>query len=1203
MKKILYVLSGLLLALAQGAAAQLAPVADSRTLEFIPNQGQWPSYVRYAGTVPGGHLYLEPAGLRYVLLQSIKHPAHGGEPGSSLPHLPPADSLLRGHQVRVQFVGADAGTPLVPATATGEVRNYLHGNDPAHWAHSVPTYRQVRYQAPWPGIGARFYENQRQQLEYDFELAAGANPALVKLKYTGASRLTLSRDGRLHIGTTVGELTELAPQAYQTDSTSGERQPVACHYRLRATDSTVTFELGRYDHRRPLVIDPTVLFSTYTGATGDNWGFTAAYDAAGNMYSGGIVLNYAGALAPNYPTTVGAFQTTFAGVIDIAVIKYNTTVNGPASRVWATFVGGDRQDFPSSLVVNAQNELIILGTTASTNYPTSTTAFQRNFNGGTRADPFGDATIDPIYNVTTGTDIVVTRLNSTGSAIVASTYLGGSGTDGLVPYDRTTTVRQLPQNYGDAFRSDVVTDAAGNIYLASVTSSPNFPITSGSFGAAPKGGSDAVVVKMPPTLSALTWSGYLGGSADDAAYSIQLDASSNVYVTGGTLSPNFPATAGALATQASGDVDGFVARIAASGGSVQRASYLGTSAYDQSFFVQIGADGGVYLLGQTMGAWPVSAGIYSNAGSRQFIQKMSPDLDQRLLSTVFGSGRSTIDISPTAFLVDQCDRIYVCGWGGNGNRSMYTSQAFLFNGYTHGMPVTATAVRATPDTPNAGSDFYLAQFTPGLTQLAYGTYYGDATPGSFGDHVDGGTSRFDPRGVAYAAVCACFDAAGFPVPPGAFTYSTVNGTRGSNCNNAAFKLNFEPQAAMAGGDVTTCINGVPVPLVGMPTGGTWSGPGVTGSVATGYVFTPSAALLGPQVLTYTIRGVITACTATATKTVTVAPLPQVTAPTLPAICANGGALALATGQPAGGTWSGPGVSGSAAGGFVFTPSLALVGIQTLTYSVISAQGCTGQGSTTVQVLSALPITLAADTALCPGSTAAIRLRASVPGGVWSGPGVTASGVFTPPATPGTVSVVYTLGAGSLCPTSATRRITLLPAAVLAAASGPVLCDSLSGRRPLMLVPYTVRFSQPAFAGLPDAVLTWDFGDGSGPATGLSVTHTYTKAGTFQATATVQFNNNRCSAQVVLAPIQVGEMFIPNVFTPNGDQLNEHFAPRIGGCPPHLQIFSRWGQKVYENAAYLNNWDGAGHVPGIYYYLLTIPGGSEVIKGWVELVRQ
>jgi hypothetical protein len=1356
------------------AAAPQSGPTDGRTLEFVPNKGQWPSAVRYAGAVPGGHLYLEANGLHYVLMQPIEHP-HGAVTGTTkpiasaagqrtavaLPPVPNADSLVRGHQVRVRFVGADATTPLTPTEATGQVRNYLHGSDPTKWAKAVPSYRQVRYQEPWPGIGARFYENSKQQLEYDFELAAGANPQAVKLKYEGATQLSVGHDGRLHVGTSVGELTELAPQAYQTDPSTGQHQAVACHYRLHTADSTVTFELGRYDHNRPLVIDPTVIFSTYSGARGSNWGFTATYDAAGNMYSGGIVLDDSNAL-PSFPTTGGAFRTKFSGIIDISISKYNTTVTGAASLLWATYIGGNSHDFPSSLVVNSQNELLLLGTTSSSDYPTTSGAYQRTFRRGQLIEPFGS---DGSFFQVGGTDIVVTRFNSGGGDLAASTYLGGSGNDGLVAYLPNSTTRQLPQNYGDAFRGDIMTDALGNVYVASVTSSTDFPIGGSSFSASYRGGTcDAVVVKFPASLGTPVWSGYLGGGAADAAYSLKLDAANNVYVAGGTLSTNFPATAGALQTATGGNVDGFVARIAANGGSIQKATYLGTSSYDQTFFLQLGSDGGVYLLGQTLGTWPVSAGVYRNAGSKQFIQKLAPDLDRTLLSTVFGSGRSTIDIAPTAFLVDQCDRIYACGWGGNVNQRAYTINNFT-NGYTDGMPTTANAVRRTPDTTGAGSDFYLAQFTPGLTELSYATFYGDATPGSTGDHVDGGTSRFDPRGVVYAAVCSCFDRAGFPVPPGAYTYAPINGAvtysglTGALCNNAAFKLNFEPTVATVGADQTVCATAQPIALAGTPTGGTWTGPGVTGSLATGFFFTPTPSLVGVQILSYTLPAATSACVstgqqrftvtpvatatfnalpqatyclqagvtspavalvgspaggtfsgpgvtgnqfspaaagpglhtltytvntggacpsagtrvvqvvgatvgptvavcaggtaviltgqptggtwsglgvlgsvasgfvfmptaalsgttqtltytlpapdgscaATATQIITVKPLPQVTAPDQPAVCATPAAVPLTGGQPAGGVWSGPGVSAASTGSYVFTPSQALVGTQTLTYTVTSL-GCSAQATATIQVLPALVVTMPADTVLCPGSSQPIQLRALPAGGTWSGPGITASGMFTPPASASTSVVMYTVAAGTPCPVVATRRITLLAAPSLVPSAQPLTCGPTSTATAPAVAPYTISFSQPITTLLADAVLTWDFGDGSAPATGLSVTHTYTTAGSFQPKATLRFNGNRCSTLLTLAPIEVQSMFIPNVFTPNGDKQNDYFAPRLGGCQPRLQVFSRWGQKVYDSPAYFNDWDGAGQAAGLYYYLITPPNGNAPIKGWVELIR-
>jgi gliding motility-associated-like protein len=196
--------------------------------------------------------------------------------------------------------------------------------------------------------------------------------------------------------------------------------------------------------------------------------------------------------------------------------------------------------------------------------------------------------------------------------------------------------------------------------------------------------------------------------------------------------------------------------------------------------------------------------------------------------------------------------------------------------------------------------------------------------------------------------------------------------------------------------------------------------------------------------------------------------------------------------------------------------------------------------------------------------------------------------------------VYTVGIGTPCPVSATRRITLLGEPTLVPAAQPLTCPS--GTLAPAVAPYTVTFSQPTTTLLADAVLTWDFGDGSAPATGFSVTHTYLAAGAFQPTATLRFNSGRCSAQVTLAPITVQAMLIPNVFTPNGDNLNNFFAPRVGGCQPRLEVYSRWGQRVYLSPAYANNWDGAGQAAGLYYFLLTPTDGSPVIKGWVELIR-
>ena len=653
------------------------------------------------------------------------------------------------------------------------------------------------------------------------------------------------------------------------------------------------------------------------------------------------------------------------------------------------------------------------------------------------------------------------------------------------------------------------------MYLASHTTSANFPVVRGFAGTYRGGTSDGVVCKLTPGLTALTWASFLGGSGADAAYSIQLEpVSGDVYVAGGTLSPNFPVRAGAYRTTRPGDVDGFAVRIAASGTALLRASYVGTADYDQAYFLQLGTDGGVYLLGQTMGSWPRTPGLFGTPGGTQFIQKLDANLGQSLLSTALGSSGPTSDgrvaLTPTAFLVDRCDRVYLCGWGGAINNGTGTTAYLEANGSTSGLPLTPDAAQSATD----GSDFYLAQFTAGLTALGYGTYYGNPSSGTSGEHVDGGTSRFDPRGVVYQAVCSCFSATGFPVPPGANTYSTTNNSNGG-CNNAAFVFNFQPNTASAGPAQTLCASAVPLALVGSPGGGVWSGPGVSGSVAAGFVFTPTAALVGVRVLTYTVPGT-GLCTTTDTRRVTV--LPPVSAGADTTVCNSGGHALILRGSPAGGTFSGLGVSGSVATGFVFAPPANFSGTITLTYTVPFA-GCGGS--------------------------------------------------------------------------SATRRISVAPVPVAQPTWVPLACPETR------LAPLTVRFGLGGIAATPGLTVVWDFGDGS-QSTEPSPTHTYAVPGRYQPRVRVRRDLIPCETQANAPLVEATERKIPNIITPNGDDQNQTF--RIGpDCRPRLQVFSRWGQLVFDSPAYHDEWAAAGHPDGVYYYLLSYPDGHRV-KGWVEVVR-
>jgi hypothetical protein len=1156
----------------QPALAASPPLPDNPSLEFIQNKGQWDQRVRYAAALPAGRLFVQADAFTYAFVD----PAAFHHPGShQAPGPPPAAGADRqkitGHAYTVHFVKASPRAALTAARPTSEVRNYFVGSDEKHWASHVGSFRQLHYAGLWPGIDLQLYENADQHLEYDFLLAPRANPSRVALLYDGADAVSLNNDGNLLVKTSVGSITELAPRAWQTGA-NGQHQPVACRYVLKG--STVSFQLGAYDRQRALTIDPTVIFSSFTGSTADNWGFTATYDLQGNMYSGGI------AFAVGYPATTGAFDTSFNSLTDIALIKYNTAVSGPAARVWATYLGGTNTDFPHSLVTNSLGELVMLGSTSSLNYPTTSSALNHNFSGGSTLSPFQADPNRAEYQMPNGSDLVVTRLSAGGDALRASTYLGGSGNDGV----QSPVFSRLVANYGDCFRSDVLLDGDGNVYVAANTTSSNFPGLAQGFDPSYAGNGDGVVCKLPPALNTVLWAGLLGGSGSDAVYSIQRDSQGRVFVCGGTTSINFPSIPGAYKPGYGGVVDGFVARISADGRQLERTSFIGTASYDQAQFLQLDAAGNPYLFGQTLGTFPRTPGLFSTPVGSLFVQKLNPDLTNSLYSTVFG-GNNGPSMVPTAFLVDDCERVYVSGWGGFEN----DQQGLYLGGNTFGLPLTTNAVQRTTD----GSDFYLAQFRPGMASLEYATYFGSNGIGPNGqgaEHVDGGTSRFDKRGVVYQAVCGgCSSNQGFPVPAGANTYTSTNGS--SNCNNAAFKIDFQPQVADPGPRRAVCVDGGPVALGGTPAGGTWSGPGVQALPAGGYQFVPTAVGPGQYIITYTVAttGI---CQATLRVRYVVAPPVVPTISPLPALCQSAAAVTLAA-VPPGGVFSGPGV----VGGTRFDPVTAGTGTHTLTYTIADSLGC---GITTRQVVvTPLPIVAAGrDTTLCADLIQPFQLQGFAPaGGTWSGPGVTPTGFFTPPNTNnrgGVFTLTYTV-VQAPCQSSANRRVTLAPTSAQNVGLNLPQCSAAPEYNGL--APFDCALSPILIT--PTATFVWDFGDGSPSSTEVTPTHRYQEPGTYYIRLTARYAG--CEVITQFAPVSVGPVFVPNIITVNGDSLNNSFKPRFSCQPTALKLFSRWGQLVYETEDYHNNWSAENLAAGIYYYLMRDRDGRS-LKGWVEVIK-
>lgn len=736
-------------------------------IEFVENKGQWSGPFRYKAVTPNSDIYLERDGFTYVVGESqnfikIDEYKHGSR--TELP-------VLKYHAYKVIFEGASQTAEITGSKPQQHYYNYFLGNDAAKWQTGLHPYHTVDYKNIYNGVDVHI-ASEGGQLKYDFIIQPGAEVGKIRLKVEGANKIEV-KDDNLLIHTSVGTAIEQKPYAYQV--INGERKEIPCRYKVLGNIVTYNFPNG-YDNTELLVIDPQVVFSTFTGSTSDNFGFTATYDNAGNFYAGGIVFG------TGYPFTTGFFQVNFAGggnadgnnqLIDAGISKFDPT---GATMLYSTYLGGRESETPHSMVVDGAGNLIVAGRTYSNNFPRRSDSYDTSYNGSG--------------------DIFVTKFNASGTALIGSTYIGGTGEDGvnITPIYRIET--SLKKNYGDDARSEVIIDNANNIYVAGPSSSTDFPLIN---GIANKGGQDGVVFKLNANLTTLIWSTCLGGAAADAAYVLTLDKDqSHLFVAGGTESSGLGLGAVYQPAQPGG-IDGYIARFLNGGNyPLERFTYIGTPAYDQTYGIQIDFEDNVYTMGQTNGNFPVINAGYSNTGANQFVMKIDKDLTAPIFSTVFGSVNATEpNISPVAFLVDTCQHMYISGWGGP-NIIGYPSS-------TAGMPVLLGTPAPTPLSANTdGSDFYFIVLAKNATALLFGAYFGDP---SGDEHVDGGTSRFDKNGVIYQSICGGCGPGQSAMPTTAGSWATRE--KGPNCNLAALKIAFNFSAvdalAKASPDAAICL--------------------------------------------------------------------------------------------------------------------------------------------------------------------------------------------------------------------------------------------------------------------------------------------------------------------------------------------------------------------------------------------------------------
>ncbi len=768
-------------------------------MEFVENKGQWDNRIKYKGDLSSGAFFLEGKGFTVAMhneadLRQLNEIMHGtaastpantiqnggaGKPGPASNDFPPV--TVHSHAYKVSFLGASNNIQAVPDKVLPGYNNYFIGNKPSEWAGNCKIYGAVTYKNVYPNVDVRYY-SEDQQLKYDFIVHPGGNPNAIALRYDGADKLEI-KNQELLIKTSVGSLKELYPYTYQ--SPTGKRAAVSCKYVLR--DNVVTFKVGSYDATQTLVIDPSLIFSSFTGSTQENWGYTATPGPDGSLFAAGI------AFGNGYPVSPGAYQTSWGGGVnedntgpyDIAIFKFSP--NG-SQRVYATYLGGSGNEQPHSMICDAAGNLIVAGRSSSSNYP------KNNVTGSG-----------------TGYDIVISKFNATGTALLGSVKVGGNGDDGVNIKPKYaagfTGDISLRRNYGDDARSEVIIDAAGNILLASCSQSNNFPVTAGNAVQPGFGGGlqDGVILKYNSNLSVMLFGTYFGGSGDDACFVIaQSPLTGNYYIGGGTTSNNIPGdkTGVLTSTYQGGVTDGFVTELSNNGSSIIKTTYQGTPGNDLVYGLKFDNFGYPYIMGTTTGNWTVTPNVnfknvYGSNNAKQFISKLQPDLSAYVYSTVFGTNSAVPNLSPIAFLVDRCQNVYVSGWGGGINASRQYPTAG-----TSGLP----EVNPLPGLqPADGKDFYFFVLEKNANSQLFGSHFGEGNNASLGDHVDGGTSRFDANGVIYQAICACKTPnanTSFPTTPG--VWSIIN--RSNACNEAVVKI--EMNFAGVGASVEASINGV-----------------------------------------------------------------------------------------------------------------------------------------------------------------------------------------------------------------------------------------------------------------------------------------------------------------------------------------------------------------------------------------------------------
>jgi len=713
----------------EGSRAKVAAEYGKLPLSFEANRGQTDPHVNFISRGSGYTLYLTSTEAVLTLRQNLgsaqptagrKNPqisskrrvigeTQEAELGETKGHVPSA--------LRMKLVGANRSADIEGLEPLPGKSNYFIGNDPTKWHTDIPTYAKVRYWDIYPGVDLVYYGHQ-QLLEYDFIVAAGANPKTIRLAIAGVEKLESDTDGDLVLGTNEGEVRLHKPIVYQ--EVGGIRKEIAGRFVVRGKRQ-IGFGVAAYDTERPLIIDPVLSYSTYLGGSADDVGQAIAVDSAGNAYVTGRTSS------SNFPTA-SPLQPTCASCSSGRENAFVTKLNATGSALlYSTYLGGSGSDFGNGIAVDSTGNAYVTGGTSSSNFPTIA-AFQATCAscGSGQENAF------------------VTKLNATGSALLYSTYLGGTGGD---------------------FGSGIAVDTVGNAYVTGGASSSNFP-TKNPLQLNLGGGQDAFVTKLDPIGSALVYSTFLGGSASDGGSGIAVDAGGNAYVTGSTTSSNFP-TKNALQPTPGGSDDAFVTKLDPTGSALVYSTYLGGSGSDGGSGIAVDSGENAYVTGgtasfdfPTANPFQATCGGCRPAQPNAFVSKLNAGGSALVYSTFLGGkGNGTDGDVGNAIAVDTSNSVYVTGMTSSPNfpltspiQTTFVPQTCSFNYY--GVPYTLPC----------GNTAFVTKLNPAGSPLVYSTYLG----ASGGNFEEGLGIAVDNAGNAYVTGRATSN---FLVTPGTFQTS------------------------------------------------------------------------------------------------------------------------------------------------------------------------------------------------------------------------------------------------------------------------------------------------------------------------------------------------------------------------------------------------------------------------------------------------